>query len=100
MNSMIGLDLKFQFNKHLDIKYIVIITSFTECDNVPSYNYSSYAVSYSKTLNDIVVAGSQVTYSCDSSYQPSSSEALLSTCQNDGTWNSTFVCHPGVLLEV
>ena len=57
-------------------------------------------MSYSNLIDDIVVAGSQVTYSCDPSYQPSSIQALLSTCQNDGTWNSTFVCYPGVLFEV
>ena len=70
------------------------------CDDVPSYDYSSYTMSYSNLINEILVAGSQVRYSCDPSYQPLSNEALLSTCQNDGTWNSTFVCHPGVLLEV
>ena len=47
-------------------------------------------------INEILVAGSQVTYSCNSSYLPSSNEALVSTCQIDGTWKSSLVCQPGL----
>ena len=57
-------------------------------------------MTYSKNISGIVVSGSQVTYSCDSLYKPASTEALVSTCQSDGTWNSSIICHPGLFLRV
>ena len=53
-------------------------------------------MTYLNKINEKTVAGSQVTYSCNSSYLPSSKEALVSTCQTDGTWNSSLVCQPGL----
>ena len=54
-------------------------------------------MTYLNEINETTVTGSQVTYTCDSSHLPSSSEALVSTCQIDGTWNSSVVCQPGLL---
>ena len=74
-------------------RHFVVVT---ECDEViPSFEFSSFAMSYSKEINSTIVSGSQVTYSCNSSYEASAAGSLISTCQSDGTWNASFTCHPG-----